>query len=187
MNRLEKIAAILRLIEKLKAAGSWCGETHIQKALYLLQELTDVTTYFEYVLYKHGPFSFELHDELASICVDGLVRIVPQPAPYGPRWEITDAGCRFEGKFVDLISKLDPPIAFVAKNLGNKTVAELERLATALLVSRDSWTENAQSRARRLNELKRHVTGEKALQAVHQVDSLRADWQQIGRISSKAD
>ncbi len=32
MKRLQRDAVILSLIENLRAKGSWCGETHIQKS-----------------------------------------------------------------------------------------------------------------------------------------------------------
>lgn len=68
MKRLQRDAVILSLIENLRAKGSWCGETHIQKATYFVQELLRVPLEFEFVLYKHGPYSFDLSDELTAQC-----------------------------------------------------------------------------------------------------------------------
>ena len=42
MNRLERATILVTLIEKLSMEGSWCGETHVQKATYFLQELMGV-------------------------------------------------------------------------------------------------------------------------------------------------
>jgi len=44
MDRLPKAAILTRLARELRASGSWCGETHMQKAVYLLQDLLDVPT-----------------------------------------------------------------------------------------------------------------------------------------------
>ena len=60
MNRLSQDAVLVGLARRLYEQGSWTGETHIQKAAYLLHELRDVPFDFAFILYKHGPFSFEL-------------------------------------------------------------------------------------------------------------------------------
>ena len=42
MNEDQRTAVTLSLMDALHQQGSWCGETHIQKALYFLQELAHV-------------------------------------------------------------------------------------------------------------------------------------------------
>ena len=39
MDRIERAAVISCLADKLWCQESWCGETHIQKAVYVLHEL----------------------------------------------------------------------------------------------------------------------------------------------------
>ena len=34
MNKLKRYAIVISMVEKLNKKGSWCGETHIQKAIY---------------------------------------------------------------------------------------------------------------------------------------------------------
>ena len=65
MNRLAQQAILSGLATRLGSRGSWVGETHLQKAAYLLSQLRGVDFDFDFILYKHGPFSFELRDELA--------------------------------------------------------------------------------------------------------------------------
>ena len=67
MERLQRAAVLLSLIEQLKDRGSWCGDTHIQKTTYFLQELLKVPLGFEFILYKHGPYSFDLEDEITAL------------------------------------------------------------------------------------------------------------------------
>ena len=42
MERLKRYAIVLSLIEQLRERGGWCGETHIQKTTYFLQNLLKV-------------------------------------------------------------------------------------------------------------------------------------------------
>jgi hypothetical protein len=58
MQRIEQSGLIAVLADSLRKRGSWAGETHIQKAGYLLQELLGVPLNMKFILYKHGPFSF---------------------------------------------------------------------------------------------------------------------------------
>ena len=71
MNKEQERTVMLSLIRSLRENGSWCGETHIQKAAYFLKTVTAVPLKFEFILYKHGPFSFDLRDHLGNL-IDGL-------------------------------------------------------------------------------------------------------------------
>ena len=88
MDRMAK-AALIELIEKLRQEGSWCGETHVQKAVYFLQNLMGVPLQFDFILYKHGPFSFDLRDELTALRADGILRLETRGL-YGARIAATD-------------------------------------------------------------------------------------------------
>jgi len=52
MNRFDKASLLVALTEKLRASGSWAGETHIQKAMYILETVLGVPAGFEFILYK---------------------------------------------------------------------------------------------------------------------------------------
>ena len=39
MDRLRNAALLTRLIEGLCSKGDWCGETHVQKTAFFVQEL----------------------------------------------------------------------------------------------------------------------------------------------------
>src|SRR5260370_41172711 len=110
MERLRRAAIVTQLVTKLRAAGSWCGETHIQKAVYLMQDLLDVPMEYQFILYKHGPFSFDLSDELTSFRGDELLELKPQAPPYGPRFEVTDLGQQLREKWPKTLAKYKTPI-----------------------------------------------------------------------------
>jgi hypothetical protein len=177
MERLQKAAILSSLTQQLLKNGSWCGETHIQKSMYLLQELCDVPTGFEFILYKHGPFSFDLRDELMSMRADGLLTMVEQ-YPYGPKLVPTQAAVRVQGRFPKTMNKYASSTAFVAASVGAKTVADLEKLATALFVEREygMGAGDTEGWACRIHALKPHVS----------VNAARATVQELLKIEREA-
>jgi hypothetical protein len=172
MKRLQKAAVLAKLIEKMRDCGSWCGETHVQKAVYFLQELLRVPVNNEFILYKHGPFSFDLRDEITDFRAYELFRLEPQAKPYGPRLNTTENVKNIKERYPNTLEKLDKQIDFVANKLDGKGVAELERLATALYVTRLLSTSKVSKRAKEIQRLKPHVTKDQALEAVKEFDKL---------------
>jgi len=175
MERLKRAAIIVRLVSKLREAGSWCGETHIQKAVYLMQDLLKVPTQYQFILYKHGPFSFDLSYELTSFRGDELLELQPQAPPYGPRYAVTNLGKALCENSPKTLGEYARAIQNVAGAIGEQTVGELERLATALYVTKrapDRHAASVRSRAECLNRMKPHVSVEAATEAVKQIDAL---------------
>ena len=179
MERLKRDVILVRLIEALRERGSWCGETHVQKTTYFLQEMVGSQTAFEFILYKHGPFSFDLRDELAAMRADGLVSLRVQDPYYGPSIVPEEAtSARLKGRFPKTVKQHESRISFVAEKLGDKPVVELERLGTALYITREMKPgANANERARRINDLKPHISVKEALEALSTVD----DWEEEAR------
>lgn len=172
MDRLRRAAILTRLIQELRTNGSWCGETHIQKATLFLQELMNVPVGFDFILYKHGPFSFDLRDELTGYRADDLVALEPQ-WPYGPRISATEHSNYIQKLFSKTILQYQNNISFVGQKLGDQGVAELERVATALFITRKRLPKGSvHERAEELSRLKPHVNLEAAMAAVEFVDEL---------------
>jgi hypothetical protein len=173
MDRLQRAAIAIRLARLLREHKSWCGETHLQKAMYVLQDLLEVPIALDFVIYKHGPYSFEFRDELTALRADQLLALEPQPAPYRPRLAPTERSAKLEGLFPEIIERFDSRMRFVAKTFGGRGVAELERLSTALFITRhDPGDRAVETRAAKLNDLKPHVSLLDARKAVQEVDSL---------------
>lgn len=173
MKRLQREAVLLSLIKEMKAKGSWCGETHIQKATYFLQELLRVPTGFEFMLYKHGPFSFDLSDEITAMRADALLQYQPR-IPYGPSLFPTEESREFLEQFPKTLSSYAKEIQFIAEKIGKLGVADLERLATALYVTLNP-DGMEKSREFRITELKPHIKVDEASLAVKSVDAIRRD------------
>jgi uncharacterized protein YwgA len=169
MERLQRASLLLRLNDELRKAGSWAGETHMQKAVFFLQELVHAPLSFDFVLYKHGPFSFDLRDELTFMRAQGFLQLEPQ-YPYGPTLIAGAKGELLRVAFLRMIEDHASGIQFVARKLGPKTVAELERTATAFYIMvRDMGGTNV---AQRLIKLKPHIALPEAKAAVTEVEQI---------------
>jgi uncharacterized protein YwgA len=173
MNRLQRDVVILTLLEELKSRGSWCGETHLQKTTYFLQELLLVPLGFKFVLYKHGPYSFDLSDEVTALRADLLLTVKPNP-PYGPSLLPAPESEALIQRFARTRRTYEGSIRFVAEWLASKNVTELEKLGTALYVSNMGSEERVDTRAERVHELKPHVRLEEAREALQTVDQMSA-------------
>lgn len=179
MERLQRAAVMLSLIEKLKAQGSWCGETHVQKATYFLQELMDVPLGFDFILYKHGPYSFDLSDEITAMRADTLLRLEPHP-PYGPNIFPGNESAQVKRRYSGTIARYCHETTLVAKWLGSMRVMDLECVATALYVVRESDTPaDIDARAQRINDIKPHVSLDDARKAVDDVNAFSEEAQSI--------
>ena len=136
MTETKRLALVARLNQKLKVHGSWCGETHMQKATYFLQYMLDVRMDFDFVLYMHGPYSFDLRDAISQMRADGILEVRQRPYPYGPSLVVPpEQEVVLERRFSQTLKRYGRSLDFVAAELGGKRVSELERLATALYVS----------------------------------------------------
>ncbi|MCS7166610.1 MAG: hypothetical protein RMI91_06425 [Gemmatales bacterium] len=175
MTWSEKAAILLEMIAQLQQRGSWCGHTHMQKAVYFLQELFGNFLGYRYVLYMYGPYSFDLVTDLLRLRADYLVGLDYKVPGYGPGMVITEFGQRLRQRLKRVVERHRPVIEFVAQCLAAKNVAELERLATALYVTRTcAESTSLEQRAEKLVELKPRLTVEDALKALREVDDLLA-------------
>jgi len=179
MKRLQRAAVLLSLIEALRRRDSWCAETNVQKAVYFLQELLEVPLDLEFVLYKYGPYSFDLREELTSLRADSILTFEIRDPTYGPSYAPGQLRDLIVGDFPKTISRFRKEIDFVAERLGNKGIAELERLSTALYVRLRSPDTGVHKRAQSVRELKPHISSPLAEQAVKEVDAMFEEWQAI--------
>lgn len=136
MNDLEKGLILTELAEQLISKGSWCSYTHLQKAVYILQEALQANLGVEYILYKHGPYSFDLEELLLWCQSSYLFEKEYKAGGYGPRLKPTATSKAHRTRFPRLLQRYSKEMAFIAERLGPKGVAELEKLATARFVNR---------------------------------------------------
>ena len=157
MNANQMAVVVTLLVTRLFERGSWCGETHIQKAAYFLQELFDVPLGFTFVLYRFGPFSFDLRYELTSLRTYGFLKLEPH-REYPPKFICRRICKRFWKRYPKTMGKYEPQVSFVAQLIGSKGVFELERIATAWYVSsRSPSTASTKDLVDELCRLKPHI------------------------------
>lgn len=174
MKYLENAVILTHLLSALRKQDSWCGETHVQKSVYLLSEVQGIDLGFRFILYHHGPFSFDLRGELTSLQADGLLALEFQPIPYGPRLAPTQAALDLQSRFPKTMAKYRPAVERIAQYLGNRGVNALERLATAVYVTRRQPEADPETRAEALAGLKPHIALEDAQAAIAEADGLLA-------------
>jgi len=180
MERLPKIAVLTALIQQLIEKGSWCGETHIQKTVYFLQCLLGVPLEFSFILYKRGPYSFELTDELSALLAHQMVELVVLHPSYGPQYQATDHSAKLRDNYPVTLKRYGREIAFITDMLGHKDSKQLERLATALYVTKNPQGEqNDEDYAESIHRLKPHVPIFLALDAMRELHKIEAGTQQL--------
>ncbi len=182
MDALANSTVLLKLIEQLRKSGSWTGETHVQKAAFFLKELYDVPLPAEFVVYKYGPFSFDLRDQLVHLRTTGHIRTEPQPG-YGPKLGLTEVGTELLGRYHWKWKDYDAAIAAATEWLAGKSVQDLERLATAWYVHRREPGLSDDTKIGHIRTLKPHVTEEQAQRALQEATAQhegRAVFQSVG-------
>src|SRR5262249_43791681 len=134
---------------------------------------------YKFVLYKHGPYSFDLRDELTAMKASGIVELAFPQRGYGPSIKLTKFGEKIYDVNKDEIAKYSKISDFVASWFGSKDVRYLERVATAYYISCKHYREPIINRAQRLTVLKPHVDLAEAEEAVRVVDRKREEAKMI--------
>ena len=176
-NSFERRTLVYKLIEALRKRDNWCGETHVQKTTYFFEELTEHALGYQFVLYKHGPFSFELSEDLSAMGAYRFVEDEIAHPAYGPRLkpnrEVEQMLLKDFGK---LAEEFADAVEFVADKLSDYGVVTLERLATALYFTKQRPVEGDSERAREIHRVKPHISEVLALDAVKTVNQILEDW-----------
>lgn len=122
---------------------------------------------------EHPTYSFELSDHLSRMRVSGLLKLQPQPYPYGPSLGFGDGAGTLKEMYPKTVDRYSELVNFVSDVVAGKGVSQLEKLATALYVT-DELGENKSvgERAKRLVEHKPHIDMQAANDAVSEIDGV---------------
>ncbi len=192
MSPPQKQNRVAELLGQMVAEGSWAGKTHIQKTLYLFQMLFEepADDGYRYILYRHGPYSFELDEDLAEMEFVGMIRRIARP-PYGPQYQVEATAMSEWMKRLAL--KPDPKgveLAYAARTISRRSVRELEALATIAYVESKLDSQSDQelkaSILYRVGELKPHLTGTELERAFQSWRELKLGARGISNLSREA-
>jgi hypothetical protein len=138
MERLARHALVAELVRAMGEAGSWCGRTHVQKTLFAFQALFQPEPGLQspFRLYMHGPYSFQLDDDLTEMEFYGALERDRQP-PYGQRYGVRPGAETLRQRFGNGVDRWLLPLRFVAREVATRTARELEALATLIFVATD--------------------------------------------------
>ena len=178
MERLSysaRCAMLVDMIKRLREKGSWCGETHVQKAMYIAQDVGQMSLGYKFILYKHGPFSFDLKEELSAMRASNMIELTFCQQDYGPSIVPTEFGERVWSVNVGEIDRLAQINGLVADWIADSDVRKLERIATAYYVTRKYPRAPVSERAKQIVGLKPHVDLTAAEEAVRWVDQKRSE------------
>ncbi len=174
LTELQKSALIASLVKEYRARNLFCGETHVQKSVYFLQALFEVPLGFEFLLYKYGPFSFDLQSHVAAMRADDMLKV--RPLDYAATFEPGDQVSYLEKNLPKTIERHKKAIDFAVENLGHRGVKQLEPLATALFFAVNEGDQSIDARVTRIRDVKPHIPDEDARSAVKQIDEWRATY-----------
>ncbi len=108
---------------------------------------------------------------------DGQLALQPQKFPYGPKHVLGERSSLIMHLYARTIERYRGQTEFVAAKFGKMSVAELERIATALFVTQEEGApSDVEPRAQRLHELKPHIQLEEARGAVRRIDEVISEF-----------
>ena len=166
MQQEERRGLICYLVDEMRESGSWVGETHIQKCVYFLQNMMGIPTDYGFVLYKHGPYSFDLQGELAVLTSSHRLEWELHVKKYRPscKW-----GMLGENQASFRLRRYDDAVKFVAQEISTKDVRALERLSTAFLIQFENPDLEEEQIVQNLRDIKPHISSDSAEGAVGEV------------------
>ena len=165
------------LVHKMVEEESWAGETQIQKSVVFLQEMLNVPLGYDFVIYKHGPFSFGLRRELALMRTRFQLDLEPH-LRYGPSFLLGHRGVLALQTPTGYTNAID----FVAKEISTYDTRSLERLSTAFFIQERNKFLNDFEVASEITRIKPHITPAQAKDAVERVNALRRQAEEEGVI-----
>jgi hypothetical protein len=163
-----KHAVILAMIESLASHGCRTGKVHVIKGLGLgsLAGFLDIP--FEFFLYKHGPYSTDIEQNLEEMVSYDGIRIEPAFDGWGVILKPSE-----NAAFIKKQAALPPAqmegIQRGSRFLKGKNATQLERLATAMWIRKRLGIEESDDVAAKLHELKPHVTVQDAREADREI------------------
>lgn len=169
MTTSAEIILIGGVIRALRQRDSWTGETHIQKTCYVAKIVEHVPFESEFILYKHGPYSFDLSSSLGHMRAQRIISVTPQT--FGSTFDVVEGiWLALERASSNIYESYADQIGSICDVLAKKKVAELERIVTAIYVFVNFPDMSLDQMAHKLAELKPHINSRQAVDAFEEAE-----------------
>lgn len=169
MDLLRKAALFSELLDRILVPNSWAGPVHLQKSIFFLQEMRKVPLGYEFVLYRYGPYSFELQDEIEHIRGVGILKWRFHDSPgYATGLDTTEASRDIRDNLPKLMDQYENDLAFVSENIGPMMSRQLERVSTSFYYM-VKGLESVKEVVHEVLKVKPHIDYGDAVEAVQQV------------------
>jgi hypothetical protein len=106
---------------------------------------------------------------LTEMRADGLLDLQYQQPPYGPRYICTERGQDLRNRYPRTLKRFHSDIKRIAAFFADRGVAELERLSTALYVTRACKKVSVPSQVDKIVKIKPHIQRPSAKSALKEV------------------
>ncbi|MCL4552880.1 MAG: hypothetical protein M1305_04925 [Candidatus Marsarchaeota archaeon] len=178
----DRYALITELACRYHESNHQLGKTHLQKMVYLLQEIWNVDCGYSFEIYTYGPFDAQLLTDLDFCEAIGAVQIQFRRNPYAS-YDITpgpeETATRRRG--ADFLSVSGPALDGAIEDFGRLSAKELELRATIVFVDREAKSGGI---ANRRSELVDTVRRLKPCFTVDHIDAALKDLEAKGHIVS---
>lgn len=166
-------AVVVAMVDKLRRHDSWAGQTHLQKALYICEQMLAMPLGLDYQLHHYGPFSRSLEQSIQRLVADSALTFVPQPPPYGPRIATSEGAETIRHAHPDVVAQYDEGLEFVATMINRRGIRDLERIATALWMIEEQGSTDPDATAEAIRAIKDHISHNQGVAAYYEVHAMR--------------
>jgi uncharacterized protein YwgA len=140
-NRGMRLSALAALTGDMASAANhgWLGRTHLQKAVFFLQEHLGVPFGYTFTIYQYGPYSSTLDSDLLDLLNLNVLRMsVHSGYPDYGLGENTEAFLTYFNRD-PMAREYERQFTKVAQVLASKKARELELLTTISFLQRLGW------------------------------------------------
>ncbi len=146
---MRKSDIVLYVVRKLNEIGSWTGNTHIQKIIYLTQSACNLKLY-NFVLYHYGPYSFDLREDLDFLAISGYLERSADELGYHYKAHINSE--------LQIPAEIKEKVDKIAKIFGKAPTTLLELITTVDYIMRKYPSRNDEEITETVRKIKPHFS-----------------------------
>jgi uncharacterized protein YwgA len=151
------------------------GKTKLQKMVYLLEKLKNVSVGYDFTFYTYGPFSSDLAADLDYVTTLGGVQVNYEPGIN--MYEISPGpnADRLTEKSKDFLNENKAALDEIIQRFGTRQAKELELLATLVFVAKSGVREDSA-----LIEKTKELKSKFPLNEIREALDLLQNWKYLG-------